>query len=344
MTRSIHEGRGPSQRGFNARLSWSAVFAGVFVAMAVQLLLSLLGLSIGFGSINPVEDDTPFSGLGIGAIIWWIISMLISLFTGGWVAGWFSNQVQKTDLVLHGLITWCLLTFLNLYFITSSVGKIIGGAGSILGKGFSVAGEGIKGVAPGAADMLKDHLHLDGGDAIGKLKEQAELILRQTDKKELQPGRLKNKADQVADKAASAGKEMLENPQQAKEKLDSLVSKLFGSGDATFDAADRDALVNVVMNKTGKSRAESEQIVDNWVSTVKTAKEKLQQVKEQATDKAKKVGGDVASGLSKFAIFSFFGLLLGAISACVGANSAARRRAGLEDYRSVNEVRERERD
>lgn len=328
MIKSVHTLTEKSPMGFISRLSWSAVFAGVFIAIAIQLLLSLLGLSIGFGSINPVEDAKPFSGLGTGALIWWIVTMLISLFAGGWVAGWFSNQVQKTDLILHGLITWCLLTFLNIYLVTSSVSKIVGGAGSVITKGLSMAGEGIKSVAPEAGDAIKDQLHLDGG-SLEKMKNEAELLLKQTGKRDLQPEQLKNKAKKAAGQTENTGKSVLENPQLAQQKLDSLVSKLFSTGDATFEAADRDALVNIVMNRTGKSKVESEQIVDNWVSTIKTTKEKLKQAKDQTVEKAKEVGDEVASGLSKFAIFSFFGLLLGAVSASLGAGAAARKREAV---------------
>jgi hypothetical protein len=327
MTKSTHTLSDKSPITFISRLSWSAIFAGVFIAVAVQLLLSLLGLSIGFGSINPVEAK-PFTGLATGTLIWWAITVLISLFSGGWVAGWLSNQTQKTDLILHGLITWCLFTFLNIYIVALSVSKIAGGVGSVISKGFAIVSTGIKNAAPEAGDLLKDQLNIDG-NAMEKMKSEAELLLKQTGKKELQPENLKDKARQAAGKAENTGKSVLENPQKAQAKLDSLVSKLFNSGDAAFEAADRDALVNVVMNKTGKSKAESAQIVDNWVNTVKTTKEKVKQAKDQAVGKVKQVGDHIASGLSKIAIFSFFGLILGAISSSVGARIAARKREAL---------------
>ena len=196
MSQTIHTTSDNTAVSFINRLSWSAIIAGVFIAIAVQLLLSFLGLGIGFGSINPMEEAKPFSGLGTGALIWWIITMLISVFTGGWVAGWFSNHIQKTDLVLHGLLTWCLLTFLNMYLITSSVGKIVGGAGSVITKGFSMAGDGIKAVAPEAGNLIKDQLGVDQ-NTFAKMKQEAELLLKQTEKKELQPEALENKANQA---------------------------------------------------------------------------------------------------------------------------------------------------
>jgi len=325
MEHKIQTTEDKSVLGFINRLSWGAIIAGVFIAIAVQLLLSFLGLGIGFGSINPMDEAKPFSGLGIGALVWWIVSMLISVFTGGWVAGWFSNHIQKTDLVLHGLLTWCLLTFLNMYLITSSVGKIIGGAGSVITKGFSLAGDGIKAVAPEAGNIIKDQLGVDE-NTFGKMKQEAELLLKQTEKKELQPANLEKKIDQASGQGKSTGKAILEKPQEAQQRIDALISKLFSQNDSTFDAADKEALVNIVKNRTGKSQPESEQIVDNWITTIKTAREKVEEVKVKAEAKAREVGDEMASALSKFALFSFFGMLLGAVSASFGAVVASNKR------------------
>ncbi|RZK76526.1 MAG: hypothetical protein EOO85_11140 [Pedobacter sp.] len=331
MSETIHTLKDRSAIGFINRLSWSAIIAGVLIAIAVQLLLSFLGIGIGMGSIDPIEESKPFSGLGTGALIWWIVSMLVSLFTGGWVAGWFSNHVQKADLILHGLLTWCLLTFLNMYLITSSVGKIVGGVGSVITKGVSLAGKGISAAAPEAGGLIKNQLGIDQ-NTFGKLKEEAQLLLKQTGKKELQPGALKEQATQATGEGKVTGKEILENPQQAQQKLDSLFSKLFSAGDSTFSEVDQDALVNIVQNRTGKSKTESEQIVQNWVSTLNTAKEKVKEVKVEAEQKAREVGDDVASALSKFAIFSFIGMILGAVSAAFGAITASKKRVAVESY------------
>jgi hypothetical protein len=325
MSETIHTTRGNAAIGFINRLSWSAIIAGVFIAIAVQLLLSFLGLSIGFGSVDPLEEAKPFSGLGTGALIWWIVTMLISVFTGGWVAGWFANHIEKTALILHGLLTWCLLTLLNLYLITSSVGKIVGGVGSVITKGFSIAGEGIKAVAPEAGGMIKEELGVDK-TTFGKLKREAELLLKQTEKKELQPSALKNKAQEAKAEGKDAGKDALENPQQADEELNGLFKKLFSENDSTFNAVDKQALVNVVKNRTGKSEAESQRIVDNWEQTLKQAKAEVKEVKAEAVQKAREVGDDVSSAIAKFALFSFIGMILGAASASYGAILASRRR------------------
>ena len=52
------------------RISWSAVFAGVLVAIVTQMLLTLLGLGIGLGTVDPLQERNPVAGLGIGSAIW----------------------------------------------------------------------------------------------------------------------------------------------------------------------------------------------------------------------------------------------------------------------------------
>ena len=64
-----------------ARISWGAIFAGAVMALVAQLAFSLLGLGIGASAFNPY-DNNPAGGLGIGAAIWTLLSVLISLFTG----------------------------------------------------------------------------------------------------------------------------------------------------------------------------------------------------------------------------------------------------------------------
>lgn len=50
-----------------ARLSWGAIFAGVVIAVAVQLLLGILGTGIELSMVDPTEGTTPgAAGFGIG--------------------------------------------------------------------------------------------------------------------------------------------------------------------------------------------------------------------------------------------------------------------------------------
>ncbi len=117
------------------RISWASVFAGVVIVLVTQLLLSLLGLGIGASTINPTTEQDPASGLGIGAGIWFILTSLIALFAGGWVAGRLAGIPRNIDSMLHGLLTWGLASLLLFYFLTSTVGSLIGGTFRVLGTG-----------------------------------------------------------------------------------------------------------------------------------------------------------------------------------------------------------------
>ena len=79
-------------------ISWSAIFAGVVVAVAVQLVLSMLGVGVGLGLVEPTAGDTPGAGsFGIGAGLWWLISNLLALTAGGYVAGgWLAIPCAST--------------------------------------------------------------------------------------------------------------------------------------------------------------------------------------------------------------------------------------------------------
>jgi hypothetical protein len=80
--------------------------------------------------------------------------------------------------------------------------------------------------------------------------------------------------------------------------------------------------VNVVMKRTGKSRAESEQIVDNWITTAKQAQVKLKEAKDAAALKARQVADAAAEGLSKAALLAALGLGLGAAVSAFGGRRA----------------------
>jgi signal transduction histidine kinase len=72
-----------------ARITWSSVIAGAVAAIAAQVLFATLGLAIGLSVPGTAE------GIGIFAGIWWLVTGLISLFIGGWVAGRFAGVVNE---------------------------------------------------------------------------------------------------------------------------------------------------------------------------------------------------------------------------------------------------------
>jgi hypothetical protein len=111
------------------KVSWGAIFAGVVVALVVQVLLTLLGAGIGIATLDPGTSDNPeATTFSIVAGIWYVLSGIVAAFVGGYIAARMSGKTLPTTGAFHGLTTWALTTLLVLYFLTSTVGMIVGGA------------------------------------------------------------------------------------------------------------------------------------------------------------------------------------------------------------------------
>lgn len=178
------------------RISLPSVFAGALVALGVQLLLALLGMGIGMGTVDPQQEQNPMAGLGTGALIWWIVSFLISLFSGGWVAGRLSATANRFDNSLHGVLTWIVFVILNLYLLGTAAGGILRGASGVLGNTMQIVGQGAAMNAPQIQNRVQQELNqrgIDQSDVQGKLNEL-----------EARKPELEAKARAVGDDVASA--------------------------------------------------------------------------------------------------------------------------------------------
>lgn len=136
------------------KVSWGAIFAGVVVALVVQVLLTLLGVGIGLATLDPGTGDNPAaSTFSIVAAIWYVVSGIIAAFAGGYIAARMSGKTVATTGALHGLTTWAFTTLLILYLLSTAVGSIVGGAFSGLS---SVVGGVGQTVAQAAGPALED--------------------------------------------------------------------------------------------------------------------------------------------------------------------------------------------
>jgi hypothetical protein len=111
------------------RISWSAVFAGVVVALATQLLLNLLGMGIGAATLNPGTGESPSAtSFSIGAGIWFALSSILAALASGYAAGKLAGVPNEATGSWHGLTTWALATLIVFYLLSSTLGGILGGA------------------------------------------------------------------------------------------------------------------------------------------------------------------------------------------------------------------------
>lgn len=108
------------------RISWGAIIAGTFTALSIQLVLSLLGIGIGLITLDPQTGDNPSgSAIGTGAIIWWTLTSLVSLFLGGMIAGRTAGTFNGS---LHGFVTWATVTVATVLLLSTALGGAFQGA------------------------------------------------------------------------------------------------------------------------------------------------------------------------------------------------------------------------
>ncbi|NWA60734.1 hypothetical protein HX773_07465 [Pantoea sp. B9002] len=294
------------------RISWSAVFAGVIAALIIHILLGILGTAIGATTIDPQQEQNPLQHLGTGALIWTGVSMLIAMAVGSYVAG----RLAQREGAMHGLLMFGVSTILTLWLAITLATGIIGGAFNILGAGVNAVGSGISAAAPSLTNMAKEKLQ-ESNINLDDLKNELQTTLRQTGKSELQPENLQKDVNNESNNAQNQAEQTAQNPQNADNDLANWLKGVMNRHSDTLQAADRDALKNIIKARTGKSDQEVEQIVTQTEESYKKAVQQYQELKQQAEQKAREVAEQAAAATAKASWFTFFMLVIEAVLAAL---------------------------
>jgi hypothetical protein len=315
------------------RASWGAIIAGTAVALGVQVSLAVLGIAIGASVINPLYEADPVEGIGIGAGIYFLISAILAVLAGGYVAGSLSRVQERRDRTLHGLATWALVTLMSVLLLATGLGRLVGGTMSIVSSGLSQAGSVASAVAGSVADQ-KAQGEADSGEekgeglegAVESLRQEARELLRSTGEPALQPGELEETAEQVGDQATDAAARVARNPDSAEQVIDDVFDRMKRAAQPQIEAVDRDALVSLLVEHSDLSRAQAEQTVGNWERTYADARANWEAMKAEAEQRARELGQKASDAVATAAWWSFFMLVLTAIAAAGGANLGANRK------------------
>jgi hypothetical protein len=103
--------------------SWSSVFAGTFVFLAIEITFGMLAWAI----FAPQA-----SGLSAGSGIWMIILSIIALYFGAQTAAHFSSADRRLNGMYYGLVTFGLSIFSSILIATMAVGSAATSARSLL--------------------------------------------------------------------------------------------------------------------------------------------------------------------------------------------------------------------
>jgi hypothetical protein len=129
-------------------VSWGAAIAGAFVASALSLILIALGAGLQLSAISPWSNvGAAASTVGAVALVWLVVTQIISSAMGGYLAGrlrtrWQSihnDEVHFRD-TANGLVAWAVGVVITVAFLATAATSMTGGP--------VIAGEASKSVTP----------------------------------------------------------------------------------------------------------------------------------------------------------------------------------------------------
>jgi len=129
-------------RADGMKVSWGGIFGGVLVAIGLLLLLAALGVAIGISAAQPGETEA--ATLGIGAGIWAGVSLLVALFVGGMVATRIGAISDGATGFFEGALVWVVSILLMVYFASTGVSMLAGGAFQMVGGAAQALGGAVQ--------------------------------------------------------------------------------------------------------------------------------------------------------------------------------------------------------
>ncbi|WP_458094259.1 hypothetical protein [Roseomonas sp. WA12] len=281
------------------RVSWGAVLAGAIVALAIGLMLNVLGAAVGATLVDTTARDTPAaSSFGIGAGIWLLVSNLIGLGVGGYTAARLSGTASNTDATLHGMAMWAASFLISAMLL----GNLVAGVAS-------TAASGVTGAIGGIASGIGSAASAVGGQVANRTS---------TDAAQSAAQRIVERAQNALAGAGNAPAAMTSD--QRKAEIATVVGRWVSDGN--LSGGDRDRLNALVAAEYNVSPEEAQQ-------RVAQAEQQARQSLQQAEQRARQAADAAAKGASVATFSIFLTMLLGLLVTIVGARRGTRDRLAL---------------
>lgn len=323
-----------------SQISWRSIFAGVISVLAISILLSLLGVALGFALLDPESATDIGNGSGTAVTIWTIISLLVSMAVGGFIAG----KLAGNDGLIHGFLVWALALLFGIWFgamtinnaarlTGSAISSVTSAAGSVA-TGIGKSGINLASLGTQAFEELVPLPELKNGDV--KLSE----ALQKTGIDELQPEYLKAQGEWAKEQIKTAAKELVLDSNNSDQIIQNLSDTLKNRAQAVTNSIDKIEVSQALAKNTSLTPQEADQAVNNYLTqqneffngleaNIQKAKVQYVQLKEETKEKA----AAATNVAAKAALWSFFGLLIGLLvtmfAGKFGVDRAIRRRTTI---------------
>lgn len=111
-------------------MTFSGIFVGSIIGIAVQILFGLLGSAIGLTGFELERGEIPKLGSLIALGFFGTLSVLASFSIAGYVAARVSIPRDRFTAILYGAATWGLVTLAFAFFTT----RLVSGMGGVLAR------------------------------------------------------------------------------------------------------------------------------------------------------------------------------------------------------------------
>lgn len=332
--------RGLPPTGLLSRVHWGAIFAGAVSALAILIVLNLIGSAIGLYVLDPASRESDVGAAGTTTGVWWAISALAACFAGGWIAGRLAGVPIQLTAGLHGLVVWALAVVAAVWLVSTTVRTAFTGAAGLL----SNVGQAAAGAVPNdvqlpdlAVQPVLTFVQNDLAKELRGIPEGAQLT----------PERLQNAAQravavtidagdrqQLRDLAAALLADVIRNPGDAQSAVQARVDQVFAAG-GVITPADRQQASRAIAGELGVSQAQAERAVDAWAARFSQAGPQLRESIARLQTQAGQAAEQTADAVAGAALWTAIGLLLALAAAVLGGV------AGRPDDRYAPEIAHR---
>lgn len=282
---------------------WGAVLAGLTTAVGLDVFFAEVGLALNLGIIDRNDSG---GAIAVANGIAWVITGLVALFVGAWVAGRMATARTQLEGGLHGLAVWGAGAAAAVLLAIGSVGVAGSGMLSLVGDGLTSAAAVVQ-VAEPKWDSIKAELD----QAVG--------------------ARLSSPTSTSADTTSVADADTRDANQQTgaleRSRLFELAGSHFALDGSSLGQGERAEMVQLLAAQTGMSADVAERTLRQWDSVWARSVQTFETARQAAADAAEKARLAAIAAASWAAV----AMLLGAAAALFGGAYGARcRLRGLE--------------
>ncbi|MGO1502780.1 MAG: hypothetical protein ACTHWH_16020 [Marinobacter sp.] len=310
------------------RVSWGAIIAGAVIAVALMTFFTIFGIGLGAAIIDPQFDQNLGEGVSITAGIYLVVTQLIALGAGGFVAARMAGIPRTISSLLHGASVWAVTTVFIAWMSVIGAGTMFGAAGSLMGGTASSATSAIKAVVPDNISLpdpskLADQLSLDDlpDEIQTSLRENGitEENLRSEANAAFRDVFSQREQEAAVAEAKATIQDMVTSPGDIGSDLDAFADDMVGGPNAIISEEDRQQALTTLEERLGITPQEAEQVVVSVEDGIDTAIKNLRETVNEAQAKAIEVAQSASDALSSIALWLTLASLLGLAVACGGA-------------------------